>query len=131
MLASAAVEADPIKAKTDFDLKTACLEAIAALRLPCDGERVALDDLPTYQSVVSKGLIDPTATPPADGRGPKGRLAAAILAGLFFAGSQPALRVSADPARAVVSDIQVRTLSQPATLRLAGPGGTRPTSLPP
>ncbi|AZG78982.1 hypothetical protein [Methylocystis rosea] len=32
VLASAAVEADPIKGKTDFDLKTACLEAIAALR---------------------------------------------------------------------------------------------------
>lgn len=122
-LASAAVEVDPIKAKADSSLKQACLAAIAALRLPCDSERVALDTLPTYQSVVRKGLVDPSA----GGKGLKGGLAVAILAGLLFAGAQSIVRVPAEPVRAVVSRIQVRTMDQPATLRLAGPGGTRPT----
>lgn len=126
-IASAAAEVDPVKAKSDASLKKTCQAAIAALRLPCDGEIVALDGLPTYQSVVGKGLVDQPASPPAGGYGPKGRFAAAIIAGLFFAGSQPALKVSVEPARAVVSQIQVRTVEQPATMRLAGPGGTRPT----
>lgn len=86
-LASAAVEADPSKAKADSHLKQACLAAIAALRLPCDGERVALDRLPTYQSVVRKGLVDQSP----GGKGLKGGCAVAILAGLLFAGAQSIL----------------------------------------
>lgn len=125
-LASAAVEADPVKAKTDPHLKKACLAAITALRLPCDGERVALNGLPTYQSVVTKGLITPPSTA-ASVNGPKGLVAIAILAGLFFAGSQLVLKPSAARSKAMVSQIQVRSMEQPATLRLAGPGGTRPT----
>ncbi|AOG06129.1 hypothetical protein [Bosea sp. RAC05] len=120
-LASAAVEADPIKAKTDSSLKLSCLAAIDALRSPCDGERVAPDALPTYKSVVRKGLVDA----PAGGKRPKGCLAVAILAGLFFAAGLLTASVPSEPVKAMVSQIPVT--DQPAALRLAGPGGTRPT----
>lgn len=124
-IASAAVESDPVKAKLDLHLKMVCLAAIAALRVPCDGERVALNALPTYQSVMSKGFVDTSDTPHSGGSRSKGRIAVAvaIVAGLLFPGSEPT------PKPSMVSQIQVRNMDQPATLRIAGPGGTRPTVL--
>ena len=54
-IASAVVETGRVEATSISRLKATCNEAVAALRAPCDGERVALHELPTYQSLARAG----------------------------------------------------------------------------
>lgn len=126
-IASAVVETGRVEATSISRLKATCNEAVAALRAPCDGERVALHELPTYQSLARAELIETGAAPTSAGNRSTSRLAVAILAGLFFAGFQPTLKPSVDPVSAIVSQSQLRSPVHPSVLWLAGPGGTRPT----
>lgn len=126
-LASAAVEKDPDKAVRDQNLKKTCDEAVATLRLPCDGERVALDKLPTYQSLIKRGLVRPIKTPSAGGP-TNGLIAVAVVLGLFFGATQPLLAPSNEPMTVTAPQSKAETQVLPAPLELAGPGGTRPVS---
>lgn len=128
-IASAAAQTDPAEAASNAGLRKTCKEAIATLRLPCDGERVVVTALPTYQSLAAKGLIDRSTKPVSGGHGPRGRLTLTLLAGLFFAGSQPALEPFAESGRTMASQIELQSSVRRSILRLAGPGGTRPTAI--
>ncbi|MBY5454342.1 hypothetical protein HFO91_32815 [Rhizobium leguminosarum] len=119
---------DPHRSAT---LRAVVIDALEELRRPCDGERVDFKTLPTYRALAKAGIIpstDPVAptTPGSRALAMARRTAAAIaIATLAFANVEAAVSTGSEgTARSALTDQAPVDVSP---MRLAGPGGTKPT----